>query len=122
MNLSDFQKQFLQDKRKELLDETLLVWTITKTGSGNIYGEGKTETKASVSVTCKVGWNASIDKSERQGGFIEEGDCNALVSKDDQNEFEGSNKYVAFDGMDFNIVRIKPVADTNEAVILLKRR
>jgi len=122
MKLSDYQKKVLQNKRKEVLDETLLVWTITKTGTGNIYDEGKTETKTSVSVACKVGWSASIEKNEKPGGFIEEGDFNALVSKSDQSKFDGSNKYVEFDGMYFNIVRTRPVADTNETVILLKKR
>jgi hypothetical protein len=122
MSLSNYQKAILQDKRTEVLDETVKVWTITKTGSGNIYGQGKTETKTSVTVSAKVGWGVFIDKDERSGGFIEEGDCRILVSLANKSAFEGENKYVEVDGVNLNIIQVKPVKDTAEAVILCRRR
>jgi hypothetical protein len=122
MKLSNYQKTILQGKRAEVLDETVKVWTITKTGTGNIYGQGKTETKTSVTVSAKVGWGGFIDKDERSGGFIEEGDCRILVSLADKGEFEGENKYVEIDSVNLNIIQVKPVKDTAEAVILCKRR
>jgi hypothetical protein len=122
MKLSNYQKTIIQDLRTEVLDETVKVWTVTKTGTGNIYGEGKTETKTSVEVTAKVGWGSFIDKEQKAGGFAEEGDCRVLVSLGDKSKFEGENKYVEVDGVDLNIIEITPVKDTAETVVLCRRR
>ena len=123
MKLSEYQKKYLQGKRNELLEETITVVTITKTGSGNIYGEGKTVTESEQTINCKVGWGSIIEKNEEEGGYITLGDCQVLISLDDFDKIDDENVYLKTEeGIELSIQRIIKVKDSNEAVLVCKRR
>lgn len=123
MKLNQYQKKYLQDKRNKILEETITVITITKTGSGNVYGEGQTVTKTGQTINCKIGWGAIIEKNELEGGYVKIGDCQILISLDDYDKVDDENIYLKTEeGIELNITRIIKVKDSNEAVLVCKRR
>lgn len=124
MKLNNYQETILQNKRNELLDESVTVVTVAVTGTQTDFmGASRTRTETTQTIDGKIGWGNIIEKNKSTGGDVIIGDCTVLISLTDKTKIDGSNIYLKDStGISLEIVRIVPAYDTNECVIYCRRR